>query len=328
MPLSDIIGGIKAVWRWWVWFWFRPIQAGGTGLMRVLMGLMLAMTTIDIFPDLAILVGPDGIFAEASASRGVRLARWTYFDHIPTIEGMYVVHGLALVANILFMIGYKSRTMGFLSVVAHAALYQRNSWFMNGGDRLVREMAFYLCLVPCGARYSVDAWLAARKRTRMGLRPEKAPMIPVVALRLIQIQLAFMYAVSGIEKWASGSWQRGSAVYYSLSTDNYSRSDWMVSPLLDTRLGYDITQIGTIVTLYWECWFWALVLWRPTRWLALGVGVLLHGGIHVGLMVAFFSFASIWGYLAFLPYDWAERVETWWHRRRLERQQTGRKALT
>ena len=315
MPLSDILKGVRLLWAWWVWFWFRPIQAGGTGVMRVLIGVMMVMTTIDIFPDLAILVGPDGIYSETSASRGLRLARWTYFDHISTMNGVYVVHGIALVANVLFMLGYKSRTMGLLSVIAHAALYQRNSWFMNGGDRLVREMAFYLCLVPCGAKHSIDAWLDQRRRHRRGQRPRKSPTVPIVAMRLIQIQLAFMYVLSGIEKWGSGSWQRGSAVYYSLSTDNYSRSDWLVSPLLDTRIGYDITQIGTIVTLYWECWFWALVLWRPTRWVALVIGVLLHGGIHLGLMVAFFSFASMWGYLAFLPYDWVERLGQGWRLR-------------
>ncbi len=318
MPLTDIVRGLKSIWSWWVWFWFRPIQAGGTGIMRILMGVMLVMTTIDVFPDLAILVGPDGIFSESSASRGVRLARWTYFDHIPTLEGMQIAHGLALVVNVLFLVGFKSRTMGILSVIAHAALYQRNSWFMNGGDRLVRELAFYICLVPCGARYSVDAWLLARKRRRKGQRVERNPLIPVVGMRLIQLQLAFMYFVSGIEKWESGSWQRGSAIYYSLSTDNYLRSDWLLSPILDSRLGYDITQVGTVITLHWEIWFWALVLWRPTRWIALIVGTGIHLGIHIGLMVAFFSFASIWGYLAFLPYDWAERIELWWRRRRAE----------
>ena len=315
MPLSDIIKGLTAIWKWWAWFWFRPIQAGGTGIMRVLMGIMLVMTSIDVFPHLATLVGPDGIFSASAASRGVRLARWTYFDHIPTLGWMQVAHGLALLTNVLFLVGFKSRTMGFLSVIAHAALYQRNSWFMNGGDRLVRELTLYICLVPCGAKYSVDAWLEARRARRRGQKVERNPLIPVVGMRLIQIQLAFMYAMSGIEKWASGSWHRGSAIYYSLSTDNYSRSDWLVSPALDTAVGYELTKFATLLTMYWECWFWLMVLWRPTRWLALGIGVGMHLGVHIGLMVAFFSFASMWGYLAFLPYDWAEKLEMRWRRR-------------
>ena len=70
-----------------------------------------------------------------------------YFDHLDSMTAVTFVHAVALVANILFMLGFKSRTMGIISVIAHTALYQRNSWFMNGGDRLVREFGFYICLV-------------------------------------------------------------------------------------------------------------------------------------------------------------------------------------
>ena len=52
------------------------------------------------------------------------------------------------------------------------------------------------------------------------------------------------------------------------------------------------------------------------RFLTLVVGVLVHIGIHGSLMVAFFSAASIWAYLAYLPYDWVEKLERWWAGRR------------
>lgn len=316
MPLSDIMKGLRVLWAFWNWFWFRPISARGVGVMRILLGVVFVMTTIDLWPDLEVLVGPEGVFHEGAAKRGFRMSRWTYFDHLDSMTAVYFVHALGLVANVLFMVGYKSRITGLLSVVAHTALYQRNSWFMNGGDRLVREFGFYLCLVPCGASLSVDAWLRDKARLARGLAPLVSPKLPIVGLRLIQLQIAFVYLISGIEKWASGSWQRGSALYYSLSTDNYLRSDWLVAPLLDGRWGYEFLKVGTLVTLYWECFFWLLVLWRPTRWLALVVGTLMHIGIHITLMVAFFSFISIWAYLAFLPDDWVERCEAWWRRRR------------
>ena len=311
MPLKDILNGLGAIWRAWSWFWFRPISAKGTGIMRILLGLMLLMTSIDVFADLEILIGPNGIFAEGASKRGMRLSRWTYFDQIGTLQGMQIAHGLGLLCNILFMVGFKTRTTGILSLLANVALYQRNSWFMNGGDRLVREMTFYLCLVPCGAAFSVDSWLRDRKLFRTGQRIIKSPKIPILAMRLIQIQIAAVYFFSGIAKWDSGSWHRGSALYYSLSTNNYARSDWLVAPFLDGRWGYDLTQVGTAVTLYWEVWFWLLVLWRPTRWLALVVGVLMHAGTHIFLMVAYFSSISVWAYFSYLPYDWVERLTRW-----------------
>ncbi|MAY80062.1 MAG: hypothetical protein CL930_04670 [Deltaproteobacteria bacterium] len=315
MSLKEIFHGLSAIWRAWAWFWFSPISAKGTGVMRVLLGLMLVMTTIDIFPDLETLIGPNGLFHASSAKRGFRMSRWTYFDQIPTLWGMQLAHGAALVANLLFMFGYKSRTMGFLSLVAHAALYQRNSWFMNGGDRLIRECTLYICLVPCGAAYSVDAWLKKRKAFRRGRKPIKNPLIPVLGMRMVQIQVAIMYLLSGLEKWEAGTWQRGSALYYSLSSGNYQRSDQLVAPLLDTSFGHKLTEIGTAITLYWEVGFIVLVLWRPTRWLTLISGVFIHAGIHLMLMVAFFSSISMWCYLAYLPYDWVERLEKRWQAR-------------
>ena len=131
MPLKDILRGLQVIWQFWNWFWFRPISARGVGVMRILLGMVFVMTTVDIWPDLAVLVGPDGVFHEGSARRGFRLARWTYFDHLDSMTAVTFVHAVALVANILFMLGFKSRTMGIISVIAHTALYQRNSWFMN-----------------------------------------------------------------------------------------------------------------------------------------------------------------------------------------------------
>jgi hypothetical protein len=324
MRLSEILYGLRLFWKWWTWFWFRPVSARGVGILRITMGLMMAMTTIDVWPDLELFVGPNGIWSESAANRGFRLSRWTYFDQIDTMEGMYLAQGMALVFNVLFMLGFKSRTMGFLSVLTHVAIYQRNSWFMNGGDRLIRECAFYLCLVPCGAAYSVDAWLRDRKLLRTGQKVIKDYFMPIVGNRLIQFQLIGMYFLSGIEKWESSSWQKGSALYYSLSTANYARSDIMLAPLLDGKLGYEFLKIGTWVTLYWEVYFGLLVLWRPTRYLALFVGVFMHIGIHVTLIVAFFSAVSVWCYLTFLPHDWVERCislwQTWKEKRALKGQ--------
>jgi len=315
VPLSQILAAVKRIWRMWSWFWFRPVTASGIGVMRILMGVMLVMTSIDLIPDLALLVGPDGVHSAAQAAKGVRMGRWTWFDHVDSMSAVYAIHGAALVANILFLIGFRSRTMGILSVLAHAALYQRNGWFMNGGDRLIREFTLYISLVPCGAAYSVDAWLGRRAAAKRG-EGASSPLIPIVAHRLIQLQLCVVYLTSGLDKLATRSWRGGSALYYSLSTEGYQRSPEMVALLVTTQWGQTLLEVGTFVSLYWEVGFALMILWRPTRWLALVLGVLIHLGIHLTLVVAFFSAASVWGYLAFVPYDWVEQLRDWWARRR------------
>ncbi len=284
--------------------------------MRFVIGLIMLMLSIDILPMLDILVGPEGVIDAKAGSRGISWGRWTWFDHVDSMEGIYAIHAATLVANFLFMIGYRSRTMGLISVLASAALYQRNGWFMNGGDRLTREFALYISLVPCGAACSVDAWLARRKAARKGLSTAYSALVPIFSHRLVQMQLCFMYGTSGLDKAATRSWSGGSALFYSLSSENYHRSRALVEPFLTTELGQWLCEVGTYITLYWEIGFVFLVLWRPTRILALLLGVGVHLSIHVLMVVAFFSFISMWSYMSFLRYDWVEVLQEKWQARR------------
>ena len=318
MPLSQIMGSLRAAWRAWSWFWFRPVTASGLGIMRILMGVMLVMTSFDLISDLALLVGPDGVYSAGAAAKGTRMGRWTWFDHVESMDVVYLIHAVNIVVNLLFLVGFRSRTMGILSVVFHAALYQRNGWFMNGGDRLVREFTLYMCVVPCGAAHSVDAWLSRRRAARRGEGPS-SPLIPILAHRLIQVQLCVMYTISGLDKLATGSWKNGNALYYALSSENYQRSPALVDPLLTTQFGQWMLEVASYTTLVWEIGFPLFILWRPTRVLALVLGAMIHFGIFATMMVAYFSAASVWAYLSFGPYDWAERLRDW----RVKRHQRG-----
>ncbi len=95
------------------------------------------------------------------------------------------------------------------------------------------------------------------------------------------------------------------------ATIRYASCDWVVAQSLAGRLGSDIPPVGRAIRLYWDVGFWLLVLWRPTRWAALAVGVFMHIGTHVFLMVAYFPIVSVWAYLAYLPYDWVEQLTRW-----------------
>jgi hypothetical protein len=308
---NELIRVFRVVWAAWCRFWFRDMDVRSMAVIRIGLGVMLAYTTIELFPLLEVLVGPNGVHSAASAARELRAARWTWFDAFNSMTAVYVVHALTLLVNVLFLLGIKARWTGFLSVLAQVALYQRNSWFMNGGDRLIREMTLYLCLVPSGAVYSVEAWW--RRRSCSNHRP--ITHVPVVSARLIQLQVAFMYCTSGMLKAAGGSWQHGTALYYSLSTRNYIRSEGLVAPLTETWLGQQFCSVLSDITLYWEIGFPLLVLWRPTRYLALLIGLAVHGGIEAMLCVAWFSFVSVLSYVAYLPDGWIDRVVAWKQRR-------------
>ena len=107
MPLNDILRGLRAFWKAWTWFWFRPVSARGIGVMRILMAAMILMTSIDILPILDILVGPEGVVDAKAAGRGPSWGRWTWFDHVDSMGAVYAIHGATLLVNFLFLVGFR-----------------------------------------------------------------------------------------------------------------------------------------------------------------------------------------------------------------------------
>ena len=169
-----------------------------------------------------------------------------------------------------------------------------NGLAQNGGDRLLRMWTLCLLAAPCTHAVSVDAWWARRRG-----RPLPAT-VHGLSVRLVQVQLSWMYLTTGLAKLGGAPWRGGDALYYALLAEHFQRvgglfqADW-----LGSGLPYRLTQAGTAVTLLFEAGFPLLVAWRRTRWATLAVGVALHLGIFATMMVGMFSVASLWGYLAF-----------------------------
>ncbi len=100
------------------------------------------------------------------------------------------------------------------------SIHNRNLVSSSGADVLLLTFGFNLMLSPCGAAYSVDAWLESRKR---GTPAE--PLIVPWALRLIQIQIGLVYTCAAILKAGGGLWLNGSALHYVLNNTEVDRFD-------------------------------------------------------------------------------------------------------
>ena len=85
--------------------------------------------------------------------------------------------------------------MSILFYLGMLAIHNRNLASASGADVLLMIFAFNLMLCPCGAAYSVDAWLESRRR---GTPAE--PLIVPWAQRLIQIQISVIYTFAAVLK--------------------------------------------------------------------------------------------------------------------------------
>jgi hypothetical protein len=151
-------------------------------------------------------------------------------------------------------------------------------------------------------------------------------------LRLLLIQMAFIYCVNGLYKWLGKEWREGTSLYYVLNDPTLSRWSYAQVPI---PLG--ITQVLSTSVLVWEVSFplfllipWVMagiLLMRPLRSkasvvairvlrilraLALLFGVGFHLGIWASMELGFFGPYMICLYAPLVPW------ERWFGRRRLQ----------
>lgn len=281
---------------WWNRFWFAGVDARIVAVMRITLGIIGLYTHLMIFPELDAVLGVNAELATSSHS-----SDWTRYSIYDGLEGdaLHQMHALAAVPYVMMIFGLGGRLGTLGMVLAYMSLHHGNTWMLNAGDRLVRLSAFALLLTPNTRAYSLDALLARAVGWKL------PRVVPMATHRMVQIQLAWMYIATGIAKFEGGHWHRGTAVYYAMNCEVFQRFPGTFDHTFFAAWPIYIPLfVGTFVTLWWELLFPALVLWRPTRIAALVLGVFIHGGIALFMLVASFSFASVWAYLAFLRPAW------------------------
>src|SRR5207245_2534746 len=164
--------------------------------------------------------------------------------------------------------------------------------------------------MPAGVALSVDRW--RRHRHDFWEFPARAPW----ALRLVQIQLVIVYAVTVWDKVRGTTWNDGTAVSYALRIADHGR---FMAPRFVTN-SLLVSTLMTYGTIAIEVSLATLVWHRRTRPWVLGLGLLLHFFIEGAVLVGFVTATLHCAYLAALPGDPMRRCpvrtpDRWWLRR-------------
>src|SRR5262249_6835471 len=143
----------------------------------------------------------------------------------------------------------------------------------NAGDTIRGIILFYLMLCPCGAAWSIDSRLKRKQRP-----PGAAVVVSPWPIRLLFMQLVFIYFMNGMSKIFSFYWRDGTTLYYVLHDLTLTRFSYAELPV-----AYWMTKVLTWTVLIWELSFPLLVIWRPIRIIALIFGVGFHLGIGLSM---------------------------------------------
>jgi hypothetical protein len=273
---------VRRLWTGWSRWAFDPVDTAPMAALRIAVGLLTIGWTLSLLPDASTFLGSDGV------QRG--LPHYDSGAWAVDLGPPYVVLSVLLVAAVALVLGWRTRVAAVVVAVLLLVVQRRDPWILNSGDLLLRELAFFVMLMPAGETWSLDA----RRRSRAG-RAERlrAPW----ALRLVQLQISGLYLFSVWSKVRGHTWNEGTAVGVALQLEDLQRiaaPEWLATSLLaSSLLTYSSLAIEAAL---------AVGLWLPRlRYWVMAAGVALHLGIEASLLIGWFSLAVIASYVGFVP---------------------------
>ena len=294
----------------WDQFWFSMRHVDTLAVLRILTGAMLVYSHLVLASNLDAFIGPDAwIDNETSRSLhngtfGEATAAWSFLWNIGSPTVIWVHHMVTIAASVAFMVGFLTRLTGPLAWVLQLMVLHRLLGSLFGMDQIVTYCAMYLAFTPCGAVFSVDAWLRKRRldygnfdengtsrvdRIQRWLFPGDVPSVSAnVATRLLQLHLCVIYLFGGLAKARGQLWWDGTALWYAVGNYEYQSFD------MTFLSNYPTFFTGlTHLTLMWEIFYCALVWSKFTRPIALAMAVAVHGGIAIFMGMATFGLMMI-----------------------------------
>ncbi len=273
------------------WLIERKHSTIGFAILRILFAIAMLIVIVPSYADRHYLWGAGAWWVEPEASRRgwwepLRLL-FPKDNALVFDISFHVLIALAL----LFLVGFQTRFVTPVLLVFWVGLSTNSTLLGNGGDTLMRIVLLFVVFADLSRHFSVDAWLRKRRgirpsflASRLGSRmPRGMPSwlgtwMHNTVLILCVFQILLVYFVSSVLKFQGEEWLNGTAIYYALSIDQFhvlpalSQLAWQSAPLV---------ALATWMALWVQMLFPVLILWKPSRYVA----VLLITGMHLGIAI-------------------------------------------
>jgi len=241
---------------------------------------------------------------------------WSVWFHVTDPRAMWIIHGIVLLCLFLFTIGLFTPVTSVLSWIGMISYIQRSPTSLFGMDTMMNIVMLYLIIGQSGAALSVDRLILRYIRTRRALEAGHSRAVDLgpqprvsanLAIHLIQVNLCFIYFVSGLSKLAGPAWWQMNAVWLTMANPEFSPLYFppfyaFLSWLCSHRLLWEIAISGaSLFTLFVEISF-AFLVWLPRwRFFMVAVALVMHTGIAVFMGLNTFSMMMGVMLLSFLP---------------------------
>ncbi|HEY9869577.1 MAG TPA: HTTM domain-containing protein [Candidatus Obscuribacterales bacterium] len=285
---------LRALWNWWNEVWFAPRPVTPVALYRIFFGLLMLQWGLLMWPNLLVFFGSKAIVSSTSATQWAQGPTLNALLLLPPDDNFLVAFFLlVMLAAACLTAGLCTRLSAFIVFVGLTSFYFRNPFVLHSGDTFLRIAAFLLFLSPCGQALSVDNLIRvaiARDPRSVGSRVH-APW----AQRLLQFNVAVVYADAFWTKVVSDQWLDGLSVYYTSRLEQFQR---LPVPFLFDNVW--TCRLLTWYTLAIEGCMWTLVWFKEVRYYILLAAVVFHLGLDWSMNIPQFQFIMITALITFV----------------------------
>ncbi len=296
----------------------RPRSLYAAAFLRIGFGLLYLTLLVREFPNRQQLWGPESPWTPDLARQSFAQSGWfsllTLSDSQQYFEACYFV---ALLAALLFMLGWHTRAASILFAIMVASIRGRNLSIVDGGDNLTFLVVVYLTFTACGRRWSLDSRRARRRaaiRFPDAIQPtsERAPglranagvareftatVLHNCAMLVIMAQLCMIYGATSLYKVQGEMWDDGTAIHYVLNLDGFQ--PWpALSHLIDSH--QLVVTVLTYLTVLVQVAL-PFSVFSNLKYVVLAFLIPMHLGIAVVMGLPLFSAVMIVADAAFLP---------------------------
>ncbi|WP_317230931.1 HTTM domain-containing protein [Clavibacter sp. MX14-G9D] len=281
------------------WLTEREHATYSFAALRITLGLVMIGVLVTSFADRHYLWGVGSRFVDPL----VRLRDWPdLFGKLfsKTDATLFDLAYLVLAAlAVLFTLGLRTRIVTPFLLLFWVGLSTNSTLLTNGGDVVMRLTLFFALFADLSRHFSLDAVRRRRGPARQpaaslaGIRALLARVprfVPVLlhntALVLSAYQIMLIYVNSAILKLMGEEWRDGSATYYSLMLDGYRPWPALNDLLVQMSLG---VVLASFMAVAFQGLFPVLILWRPSRIVALVVITGMH--LMIGLLLGLWPFS-------------------------------------
>lgn len=285
----------------WDKFWFTKANPAPLAMIRICIGFLAFFHAVQWLPHLNDFFGPHAIVSTRTMHNPERFSLLTVIGL--TNESTYVLLAVMAVSSIMVCLGMFTRPATIILWLCLISFHNRNWGILNSGDGLFKATIFLLMFAPSGKMLSIDRWWRERKNKN---EPDQWEIKSYVwAQRLMQLELAAMYAQCFWSKMNQANWRNGSAIYY---TSRLREFFHYPCPFIFDN--FFVCQLLTWSTLALEFSLWTLTWVKEFRYPLLFIGALFHLGIEWSMAIPFFEWNTLALYFAFIdPRDVKRGVE-------------------